>query len=295
MSARLNQNVLLLGGTGSIGGAVADTLLRRGHRVTCLARSDASEAKLRAAGFETLRGDMRDPATWIARASGFDAVIQAAATWSDDMVDVDRTVTGALIEALATPDAAKTLIYTSGCWEYGNTGDAVATEDTPYDPLPSFGWMIETARQVRECPRLRGMVILPAMVWERDGGVLEHMVRDARERDAVRVIGGEDIRWTLVHRMDLAELYCLMLERGEAGASYNGAGTVSMRIGEIARALARRHGKPTDLVTIPVSQAVRELTEWAEGYALDQQMSSAKAIGDLGWTPAHTDILAELS
>jgi nucleoside-diphosphate-sugar epimerase len=292
---RRNQRVLVLGGTGSIGGSVADVLRLRGHKVTCLARSDKSQQILRTGKLDTIRGDIRSPDQWIGCTKEFDAVIHAASTWSDDMAQVDQRLTAKLLEAFSTPDADKTVIYTDGCWSYGNTGDTIATEDTPFDPLPEFAWSIETARQVRDNRNIRGMVILPAMVYERDGGVLEQMAGDARLADRVRIVGSEDVRWPLVHRMDLARLYALMLERGEPGCSFNGAGIVSMPVGKIARTLARRFGKPDDLEVLTVEQAVRDIGSWTIGYALDQQMSSTRAMQDLGWTPEHTDILAELS
>jgi len=292
---RKNQRVLVLGGTGSIGGSVAGVLRQRGHQVTCLARSDKADESLRASRLNTIRGDIRSPDQWVGCAEKFDAVISAASTWSDDEARVDRQLTEKLLEAFSTSDAAKTVIYTDGCWSYGNTGDTIATEDTPFDPLPEFAWSIETARQVRDNRHVRGMVILPAMVYERDGGVLDQMAEDAQARDRIRIVGSEDVRWPLVHRADLALLYALMLERGEPGDSFNGAGIVSMPVGKIARTLARRFGKPEDLDVLTVEQAVRSIGSWTIGYALDQQMSSAKATRDLGWTPEHTDILAELS
>jgi nucleoside-diphosphate-sugar epimerase len=292
---RRNQRVLVLGGTGSIGSSVAGVLHQREHQVTCLARSEKSQDSLRAEGYNTIRGDIRSPDQWIGCAEEFDAVISAASTWSDDEAQVNRQLIEKLLEAFSTADAGKTVIYTDGCWSYGNTGDIIATEDTPFDPLPEFAWSVETARQVQDNRHVRGMVILPAMVYERDGGVLEQMAEDARHRDRIRIVGSEDTRWPMVHRTDLAQLYALMLERGAPGSSFNGAGIVAMQVGKIAKTLARRFGKPDDLEVLTVDQAVRDIGGWTVGYALDQQMSSTKAARELGWTPEHTDILAELS
>lgn len=292
---RSNQRVLVLGGTGSIGGYVAETLRQRGHHVTCLVRSVKSRDILLADKFETLSGDIRSPDDWMECVRDFDAIVHAASTWSDDAEAVDRHLTATLLKALSTPEAEKTFIYTDGCWSYGDTGDEIATEDTPFDPLPEFSWSIETGNQVRAAKGVRGMVVLPAMVYERDGGVLEWMVDDARHRQSVRIIGGEAVRWPLVHRSDLAHLYALMLERGEQGAHFNGAGIVSMDVGKIAKVLARRFGKSEELDVIPIQAAAREFADWAVGYGLDQRMSGAKAMRELGWAPEHTDILSEIS
>lgn len=289
------QRVLVLGATGSIGGAVADVLRNRGHLVSCLVRSIRAEKKMQEAGFDTIRGDIRNPGDWIDAVRQFDSVIPVAITWSDDMADVDRRLTASLLDALATPNADKAIIYTSGCWVYGNTGDQIATESFPHDPLPAFAWGADTAKQVQEDRRVRGMVIFPAMVYERDGGVFEPMIADAHKSNQIRIVGSEKTRWPLVHREDLAHLYCLMLERGLQGSAYNGAAIVGMEVGRISNVLSERLGLKLGPKILPVDEAISQIGAWAEGYGLDQQMSGDKAITELGWDPKHTDILADLS
>jgi uncharacterized protein YbjT (DUF2867 family) len=55
------MTVLLIGGTGLLGGAVAAELAARGEPVRALVRSGKRVARLRAQGFELEVGDMRDP------------------------------------------------------------------------------------------------------------------------------------------------------------------------------------------------------------------------------------------
>jgi nucleoside-diphosphate-sugar epimerase len=52
------MRVLVLGGTGSIGAAVVEALVRRGHDVAALARSGASARRLAAMGAEAVPGDI---------------------------------------------------------------------------------------------------------------------------------------------------------------------------------------------------------------------------------------------
>jgi hypothetical protein len=42
-------------------------------------------------------------------------------------------------------------------------------------------------------------------------------------------------------------------------------------------------------------EVAAELGEWARGYAIDQGMSGDKARRELGWTPVHTDPVADVA
>lgn len=293
------MRVLMLGGTGSIGTDVVKVLVRRGHRVTALARSDASARKLEAMGAEVLPGDMRMPEPWIVAVDRADGVIHAATDFGADMAALDRGLMAALLPRLSANARGQALLYTGGGWLYGATGDAVATEDTPFDPLPAFAWMLPAVGQVLAAAvagAVRGVVIHPAMVYAGvDGGVFARLADDARRLGRVRVVGGERIRWPLVHRSDLADLYALALERARPGTSYNAAATAGMPVGAIARAIAQRVGADETPEVRDIDAAAAELGEWARGYALDQQMSAETARHELGWQPVWPEPFGDLA
>src|SRR5229473_1530205 len=102
--------------------------------------------------------------------------------------------------------------------------------------------MVPQLRRILEAPEVDGIVIHPAMVFAADGGVFSRFARDAVERDAIRVVAGEDVRWPLVHAEDLAELYALALEHAPARSSYIGSAIEGFPVGRIARAFAKRFG-----------------------------------------------------
>lgn len=62
--------IVVLGGTGRQGGAVARELLRRGHPVRAVVRDPAKARPLAAAGAELVRGDLDDPASLDAALTG---------------------------------------------------------------------------------------------------------------------------------------------------------------------------------------------------------------------------------
>jgi len=172
----------------------------------------------------------------------------------------------------------------------------VATEDTPFAPLPAFAYGVPHSRLVLDAPDIHAIVIHPAMVYEPSGGVFARFRADANTRDAVRVVGSEYVRWPLVHSQDLATLYRLALERSDPRETYIGAAIDAMPVGRIARAFARRFGtRNLDPEVISEDEIAAELGEWARGYRLDQRQSGGKARRRLGWEPKHLDPESEIA
>lgn len=292
------MNILVLGGTGSIGGAIVEVLLQRGHQVCALTRSQHSHNAVVAMGAVAIDGDIEHPDCWIDTIDRVDGVVHAAAAWGDTEGGIDAVLVDAILTRAQTARPGNTrlaFIYTGGCWLYGNTGDHVATEESPLVPLASFSWCIPEMDKVLRSPHVRGMVIHPAMVYERNGGVFEPVFNDAAKLGYVRIVHNESVRWPLVHRIDLAALYALMLERGKAGDVYNGATNDGVPIGVLTRSIATRLGITADPQICSVETAIQSMGSWADGYALDQQMSGAKARSALGWAPVHEDPIAVIS
>jgi nucleoside-diphosphate-sugar epimerase len=288
--------VLVLGGTGSIGSVVVRELVGRGHDVFGLARSDVSATKLETLGVTPVAGDIASPEAWAGKLPQLDAVIHAACDFNSDMAAIDRRLLDGLLPALAARPEKTRFIYTGGCWLFGATGDEIATEATPLRPLPAFAWMVPQLRRVLAAPDIDGIAIHPAMVYEPAGGVFHRFARDAVEREAVRIVESETVRWPLVHREDLAQLYALALERAPTGASYIGCAIDGLAVGRIARAFTKRFGTRHQAPQIVSADAIAaELGEWARGRALDQRLSGAKARRELGWQPRHLDPEREIA
>jgi len=289
------MKVFVLGGTGSIGGAVVQTLRERNHEVFALGRTSEACELLQLAGATPVKGDLADPTTWISICDSVDGIVHAAAVWGDQMGKIDRQTVEAILSRLHSGGITKAFVYKGGCWLYGETGDSVATEESPFSPLASFAWSLDSIKLVLKATHVRGMVIHPAMVYERDGGVFEQIFEDVKNHGYARVVGGENVRWPLVHRIDLAQVYALMLERGQSGDMYNVATNDGVPIGAITRAITSRLGIDSEPVVYDTKTAISEIGSWAEGYALDQQMSGAKARSELGWRPLYEDVFAEIS
>lgn len=284
------MRVFVLGGTGLIGSAVVRELVGREHELFALARSDASAQKLGQFGATPIGGDISSPESWIAKLPQADAVIHMACDFDTDMGAINRRLLDRLLPALAALKRKPRFLYTGGCWLFGATGNEIASEQTPFRPLPAFGWMVPQLGRVLASRQVHGIAIHPAMVYAGQGGVFDRFARAAAAGHDVPVVGSEAVRWPLVHAEDLAQLYALAMERSPPGESYIGAAVEGFPVGRIARAFARRFGvKHEAPEIISVDAIAAKLGEWARGYALDQRLSGDKARRELGWAPRHRD------
>src|SRR5215216_4167364 len=87
--------VVVVGGTGMLGGQVVTALLARGKRIRALVRPTSDSARLSGAGVEIVQGDMMDSASLLRAMDGADAVVSTAAGYTrhskGDTDEIDRT------------------------------------------------------------------------------------------------------------------------------------------------------------------------------------------------------------
>jgi nucleoside-diphosphate-sugar epimerase len=220
-------------------------------------------------------------------------VVHTALAAATDAGEVDRAAVEAIIAALSQLN--RPFIYTSGCWVVGNTGDKVADEDTPVAPTPLVAWRPANERLVLDAARhgVQGIVLRPAMVYGRGGGLVTAFVRSAREHGAARVIGNGENRWTFVHLDDLADLYVRALQAA-AGTLLFAAHGPAVRVREVAEAASRAAGADGKVETVPIEEARKTMGSFADALALDQQISGERAQRVLGWRPEGRSVLEEL-
>jgi uncharacterized protein YbjT (DUF2867 family) len=103
--------VLVVGGTGMLGGQVVTALLGRGKKVRALVRPASSAARLEQAGVEIARGDMMDPSSLARAMDGADAVISTAAGYTrhskGDTSEIDTVGNRNLADAAAAADVRR--------------------------------------------------------------------------------------------------------------------------------------------------------------------------------------------
>lgn len=288
------MKVLLTGATGYIGSAIADKLQKSGYQVIGLARSDEAAQRLHQQGIRVCRGDLHDPQEIALAAREADAVIHTALVKGPEMPRLEKAFVEAMLPSLE--GTGKPFLLTSGIWVIGDTGDQIADENSPLNPSPLVVWRPEIEQLVLSASQrgVRSVVIRPAIVYGRGGGVIGMLMQSARQNGCVRFIGTGENRWTLVHVDDLADLYVRAMEKAPAGTSLIAASDLIVRVREVAEALSQALGIPGQIEALPIEQARQTLGLYADALALDQQVSGAKAMELLGWKPKALSLFEDL-
>ena len=278
------MRVFLTGGTGYIGSAVLDALIRTGHRVTALARDSEKAERLEARGATPVLGDLATPARFLATAAGLDAVVHTAMAELPRGPVLEKAFLDAMLPALSAGGTPRTFVYTSGVWVLGSRPTAT-DEAVPPDPVAHVAWRAGHEAQVLAAggPSLRTLVIRPGIVYGSGRGIVSDMLKDALN-GLVRVIGDGQNRWPCVYDRDLAELYVRVLSMPGTSGVYHATGDEDERVAEIAEAITRHVSPAADIRHVPLAEARGKLGPRADALALDQVVRSPRARA-LGWAP----------
>jgi nucleoside-diphosphate-sugar epimerase len=287
------MRIFVTGASGFIGRAVVAELLRRGHHVAGLVRSDAAAETVRSLGAHTVHGSLDSLDVIELAAREHDATVHAAGVRGADDIVREKT---ALETMLAVAATGHTFVYTSGEWVYGSRGDAVVDEDAPLDPLPIVAWRPAHEQLVLASAArgIRPIVIRPGVVYGDGGGMVGMMVAQAVP-GPIRIVGDGTNRWPLVRVDALAELYAAAVEQPAGHGIYNAQTGASVPYIELARAASRSGGGDGRIEHLTLENARATMGNFADALAIDLQTSTDKAKRDLGWQPHRPTALEELA
>lgn len=292
------MHVFVTGAAGFIGSATVQELIKNGHQVLALARSDASVDAVTKAGAKVHRGDLKDTESLKSGARATDGVIHLA--FIHDFSDfagacaVDRAAIEAMGEVLA--GTGKPLVIASGT--LGLPKGALMTEDAdPERDTPPFSDRAFSADLVYALSKekgVRGSVIrlAPTVHGAGDWGFVPSLADAYRQKGSVIYVGDGSSRWPAVHREDAAVLLRLALERGTAGATYHAVAEQGVRLKDLMELLGRKLQLP--LRSESVHEAAAALGFLGHTIALDNPVSSEKTQKELGWHPTRPGLLADV-
>jgi dihydroflavonol-4-reductase len=271
------MRVLLTGGTGFIGAAVARELVAQGHAVRGLVRKTSKTELLLAAGAETIIGDVGDRSSLDSALEGIDGVIHLAgvtkARSTREYFAVNGDGTRAIAEACAARTTPPRLLLVSSIAAGGpSTPDHPRREDEPPCPISNYGRSkLQGEQAVRAlATRVPSIIARPPIVFgPRDTDFFE-VYKMARLGVVIRA-GSASKRFSMVHVDDLARGLVLALSSKAVVAADGTGGTFHLADpgaytwDALAELVARSMGKRIRVLGVP------ELFAFAAGLGAEVQ------------------------
>jgi uncharacterized protein (TIGR01777 family) len=288
------MRIIITGGSGLIGRALAASLAADGHEVILLSRTPERATGLpvgvRAAGWNG-----RTAAGWSSLADGAEAIVNlagesiAAGRWTperkrrirDSRLDAGRAVVEAVQAASNRP---RVVIQASAVGYYGPHGDEEITEQTP--PGNDFlaqavvvEWEASTAPV--EALGVRRAIIRTGVVLSEDGGALPRLMLPFKFFAGGRLGSGRQwFPW--IHIADEVRAIRFLIDSQAASGPFNLSAPNPLTNAEFSRILGRVLGRPT-LVPTP-APALRLLFGEMATVLLDGQRALPGRLLDLGFT-----------
>ena len=290
------MRIFITGATGFIGSAVVPELIKAGHQVLGLTRSDAGAKSLTAAGAQVHRGDLNDVESLRKGAANSDGVIHTAFIHDfskfQEVCEIDRRAIDALGAALAGSD--RPLLITSGTGIANSAPGRSATEEDAPDsahPIPRVASELAAALLAAKGLRV-GVMRLPQVHNALKQGLVTYAIELARQKGVSAYVGDGSNRWPAVHVLDAARLYRLALENLEKGARYHAVAEEGVPMRNIAEVVGR--GLKVPVTSVSPEEAPAHFGWLAAFAGRDLPASGALTQKRLAWRPTGPALLADL-
>ena len=286
--------MLITGATGFIGARVVAELIRAGHSVPGLARSTEGAGQLAAMGAEVQSGALEDLDVLRAGAAAADAVIHLGFVHDFShflkSCEIDRLAIETLGGAMAR--SGKPLIVPNRLAGLKPPGQ-VATESDDVPANYPFPRVSEPAALALVSRGVRASVVrLPQVHDAMKQGLITSLIAIARQKGLSAYVGEGRNRWAAAHISDVARLFRLVLESGEAGAKYHAVAEEGVELRAIAEAIGRRLGVPVMFLT--PEEAPAHFGPYSMFVGQDLMASSAITRETLNWRPTGQTLIADL-
>ena len=285
--------IVITGGTGLIGTALATELAALGHEIVVVSRRPDSAMKL-PAGTRVVGWDGSTAAGWGREADGALAIVNLAGAsigrppWTEtykQRILSSRLNAGKAVVAAVTAASNKpgVVIQSSGVGYYGLHADDVVTEQTPAgtDFLARVSVVWEASTAAVESMGTRQVVVRTGLVLSAAGGVLPLLALPFRFFAGGPIGSGRQyMPW--IHMADEVAALRFLIEHEAAHGAFNLAAPQPVSNKEFSRALGHALHRPA-LLPAPAFAMKLALGEMAELLLLGGQRIMPARLQQLGF------------
>ncbi len=224
------KRILLAGGSGFIGRALAKALLVRGYQVVVLTRAPRNDS-----GFLEVEWDGAHVGEWIQHLNGAEAIVNLAGSnvncphtqesigeIMESRVNSVRAIAQSMNHVKNPP---RVWVQAGAVGYYGDTGDRLCDENSPAgtDALAGVCKQWEGAFNLADTPKTRRVLLRIGFVLGRDGGALPVLIKLTKRFLGGTAGGGKQfISW--IHIADLARMFIESIEQEKLSGTYNAVG-----------------------------------------------------------------------
>lgn len=287
------MKVFVFGGTGFIGSRVVKRLVKNGHDVSSLARSQEKAMFLKQLGASSKIGDLNRKETIRDAIEGSEVIVNLSnpsflgrigerklRTLSQQNFNLIRNLLDAVAEVGNIP-----IILTEGTLAYGDSGSNWMNETSPYD-LKGYARIgtlsVPYVQRVAKEKSLSIIKLLPGGVYGA-GSWFKESVYALMKKGWFRTFGDGRNILSYVHVDDVAEAYRLAVEKLPIGESLAIVDDEPCKTVDFANCVAKQMGKPL----------IKSLPKWfaniiagsvvVESLTINCKVRNAKAKKELGW------------
>lgn len=276
------KRIILAGGSGFVGHAIAPALLANDCHVIVLGRG----APHREEDINYLQWDGRTLGSWASALDGAEAVVNLTGKNINcrhtpenrheiirSRVDSVHVLGEAIARCAVSP---KVFVQSSGVGYYGDTGDRIADESAP----PGNDFPAEVCRQwegafdALELPATRKVVLRLGVVLGRDGGALPMLEKLTRLFLGGAVGNGRQfVSW--IHVDDLVRMVAAAIDRAGLTGIFNATSPQPVSNAELMRGLRHALHRPW---SPPVPAPFARVGAWLMGTDGDLALTSCRCV-----------------